>query len=174
MNKAVIFFSVLCYLSLLTACSNEADKQKMQAPSASADSVNFLKGLDVEPAIKATDSVQLLYYKDPYGDPERYTRFFTVLSTADTSLINPVLHNLDRIFFKQDKVRDCRSEGKMYLFNRQNEDPLQTIYFSTRCDSCCYLYYIKNGAFYYFSLDNNTKQVLSANKAKSKEPVVTK
>lgn len=142
----------------------------MQQPQATAnDTLVFRKGLDLIPVVKQTDSVQILFYKDPDGDPKRYTRFFTHLSTTDSILTRTLLNSLDQSFQEYSQVKDCRSEGKMYLFKQGAEDPLQTIYFSTRCDSCCYVYYINNGLFYYMNMKDDLSQQLQILRTRARD-----
>jgi hypothetical protein len=84
------------------------------------------------------------------GDSLRYSRYFTYVATSDSNF----LHGLKNVFRQVPQilpeVRNCRSEGKVYLF-RQAE-PVKTVFFSSLSDDCRYLYFIKNGAFYYVKL----------------------
>lgn len=162
-TNLIIFSAFIFFVS----CSSIGKKENNENPG--SDTIRFFTGLDLQPQISKADSAQVLFYNNPYGDPDRYTRYFTLLSTKDSSLIHLVLKNLDKPFSEQQQVRNCRSEGKMYLFERGGIDPLQTIYFATSCDTCCYLYYIRNGSFYYFELDKATQNILLSNKTKAKK-----
>jgi hypothetical protein len=122
-----------------------------------------------ESQLRSVDSLELLYYKDPDGDSLRYTRFYTYLATKDSSLINRLINNLEDSSEKRNEVKPCRSEGK--IFAHKDDQPVKTIYFSTRCDTCCYVYYIRNGEFLYFKLSEKLKQEINRNKPLSVEPV---
>ena len=141
----------------LTAC-NEAGKEK-EDPN-KTDTLVLQNGIDLQPQMKNTDSVQALFFKDPDGDPERYTRFYAHFSTTDSGFIKPLLRGLNQPFQEFEQTKYCRSEGKIYLFKKGTDDPLQTIYFSTRCDTCCYVYYIRNGRFYYMNMNDELSGLL--------------
>ena len=94
--------------------------------------------------------------------------FFTYVNTTDSVVINSLLHDLEQPFEKANEVKECRSEGKIYLLGRQ--ESLKTIYFSTRGDSCTYLYFIKDGAFFYFPLSENFKSILAIHRNKALKP----
>jgi hypothetical protein len=156
-------FVIFSFIFLLISCANNA---KVDEVPATGDTVVFRKGLDFIPDVKFTDSVQVLFYKDPDGDPERYTRFYTHVTLTDSGFTKSLLNSLDQSFQEFSQVKNCRSEGKMYLFKQGGNDPLQTVYFSTRCDSCCYVYYINNGLFYYMNMSNDLSQQLKSLRGK--------
>ena len=111
-----------------------------------------------ESQLRSVDSLELLYYKDPDGDSLRYTRFYTYLATKDSSLINGLINNLEDSSEVRNEIKPCRSEGKIFAHN--GDQPVKTFYFSTRCDTCCYVYYIKDGEFYYYPLSAELRQSL--------------
>jgi len=166
------FFYFLIVIYFFTACngkrSAEQDEEKEKKDSASIAA--SLKGTDAEPNIKKTDSLQILYYDDPDDDSLRYTRFYHYISVNDTAIIRSVIKNIDTTYTISETVnRQCRSEGKIILYSR--EDPVKTLYFSTRCPgNCCYVYFIKNGIFYYFPLMNELSDILIDQKVKSIKP----
>lgn len=165
-----ILSSIILYWScifLLLGCANNAKVDKEQA--AQGDTLVFRKGLDLIPDVKFTDSVQVLFYNNPDGDPERYTRFYTHVALTDSGFTKPLLNTLNQSFQEYSQVKDCRSEGKMYLFKQGGDDPLQTVYFSTRCDTCCYVYYINSGLFYYMNMSDELSQQLKTLRGKAKE-----
>lgn len=163
-----ICFLVLASIVILACNSGSRSSNDTNKDSLSSHTDSMRTGTDVEPILKQADSLQILYYDDPDGDSLRYSRFFTYTPTRDSNTIRYLLLCLEQPFVKLNAVKDCRSEGKIYMFDR--EGPLKTIYFSTRCDSCCYLYFIKSGAFLYFPLSDNMKRSLKENKAKSQKP----
>lgn len=162
------FSSIIIYCSCIFLCScannNTKADQELAPPR---DTVVLRKGLDIIPDVKFTDSVQVLFYKNPDGDPERYTRFYTHVTLTDSGFTKSLLNGLDQPFQEYSQVKNCRSEGKMYLFKQGGNDPLQTLYFSTRCDSCCYVYYINNGLFYYMNMNEDLSQQLKALRSKA-------
>lgn len=162
----------LAFLSVLSIIACGSPEQK-NTTTVSNDTVVFRKGIDLIPGIKFTDSVQVLFYKNPDGDPERYTRFFKNITVTDSSFSNTLLASLDQSFQEYSQVKNCRSEGKMYLFQKSGTDPLQTVYFSTRCDTCCYVYYIFNGRFYYMNMKDDLSKQLHSLRSKAKEPTVS-
>uniref|UniRef100_UPI003F69545A hypothetical protein n=1 Tax=Sediminibacterium sp. TaxID=1917865 RepID=UPI003F69545A len=111
--------------------------------------------------LRGADSVQILFFTDPYGkDSLRYTRFFKHYNSSDTAILNPLLQNLDKLFVLRTEVMNCRSEGKLFFFNGEQE--LKTVYFNTgsntaankgavsnKNENCAFLYFIKDGGFYY-------------------------
>ena len=117
---------------------------------------------EAEPSLFKADSLQVIYYDDPDGDSLRYTRYFTYTETADTAIINPLLKEVDQVFVQQEKTRNCRSEGKLYLL--KGEEILKTLYFSTKGDTCSYFYFIKDGAFIYLPLTQGGKTLLHNNR----------
>jgi hypothetical protein len=157
----------------LAACGNGSNKQQasntLKEDSSSAAAA-VKTGLSIEPSLHQIDSLQILYYDNPDGDSLRYSRFYKYTITNDSATVNELLGNLALPVEQLSEVKKCRSEGKIYAFRKQKEEPLKTIYFSTRCDTCCYLYYIKEGTFYYSPLSTNLKNKLKENKAQSRTP----
>lgn len=166
------FFLSCIFIAFNVACSSPRSENVTVNPTGN-DTIVFRKGIDLVTGVKFTDSVQVLFYKNPDGDPKRYTRFFKNITVTDSSFTHSLLRSLDQPFQEYSQVKDCRSEGKMYLFQQSGNEPLQTIYFSTRCDSCCYVYYINNGMFYYMNISKELTQHLNSLRSKAKEPKPT-
>lgn len=158
--------------SVLLSCNSNEKKQQTGSELTKDTTVktSVPTGLDLEPKLRKADSLQILYYDNPDGDSLRYTRFFQYIVTKDPTTINELLGNLSKPVEQRSEIKKCRSEGKIYIFGNQTEEPLKTIFFSTRCDTCCYLYYIKEGIFYYSPLSINFKNKLKENKALSRVP----
>jgi hypothetical protein len=157
------------FVWLLAAC-NTTEKGKIKATtndSLVAKEYKLKTGIDVEPVIARTDSLQILYYDNPDGDSLKYTRFYTHTNNRDSGTINLLLAELNNPFELRNELKKCRSEGKLYLYGEK--ESLKTIYFSTRCDSCCYLYFIKDGAFLYFPLSKNFNNIINKNKVEAKK-----
>lgn len=159
---------LLLLISLLTSC-NEQHNNKREEPGFPSDSIRLTnRGTDVEPLLENTDSLQVLFYDNPYGDPKRYARFFRYTATADSGMVELFKSGLRGLYNEYDSVINCRSEGKAYLFGKG--EVVKTVFFSSRCDSCCYLYFIKNGKFLYIPMPENLKSGLKELKSISIVP----
>ena len=162
---------LLIVLFAFTACNNAGDKTLSKGTTKDSISVNEYKpktGLEAEPLISKTDSLQIIYYDDPDGDSLRYTRFYSYLSSTDSGFIQQVVQQLNQPFQQLNENKPCRSEGKIYLY--QKAESAKTIYFSTRCDSCCYLYFIKDGAFLYFPMAPEVGEIIKKKKSEAQKP----
>ncbi len=160
---------IVSFLLLLTACNNQPDEQKPKEESGSSvPDVELLNGLTQPPGLKEADSMQVIYYDDPDGDTLRYTRYFTYVNSSDTSELNPLKQSLAAPLTPEDRVRNCRSEGKIYFY--KGDEVAKTVYFSTRCEKCCHLYYIHNGRFFYFNIDEGAKGKLKEMRGRAKKP----
>ncbi len=148
------------------------DASKKDRETSEPGTAKLLEGIDLQLNLRETDSVQAIFYNDPDGDPRRYTRFFRFTPTTDSAFIRPLLRSIAQPFQEYHTVKNCRSEGKAFLFKKGDENPLQTIYFSTRCDSCCYVYFIKDGRFYYMSMTDELTTQLKEARSRSVVPKV--
>lgn len=159
-----------CIFTLLFACNNIKDDTNTtdNAPGPN-ESAKQNKVIDIEPQLWKADKLQVIYYDDPDGDSLRYSRFYSFVEISDTNKVKVLLKEMDQTFVQQDKTMDCRSEGKVFLLNK--DDVLKTVYFSTRGDSCSYMYFIKNGLFFYFKLSNNAKRFYNTAKLLAKKPI---
>lgn len=111
------------------------------------------------------DSLVLVFYKDPYGpDSLRYTRYYT-----QSSVVNglDIFKGQLSMEYSQQELRKCRTEGKIWCFTEGKI--FQTIYFSTKCQKCCFTYLIKDGSFYYSAIDPAFTEWLSVQKLKAIE-----
>ncbi|MDO8997177.1 MAG: hypothetical protein Q7U77_11165 [Sediminibacterium sp.] len=141
-------------------------------------------GLDIA-GLHQADSVQILFFTDPFGkDSLRYTRFFKHYNTSAADVVQPILKNLDQLFLLRTEVMKCRSEGKIFFFKGKQE--LKTVYFNTQGASanpgdrsqqansdCAYMYFIKDGGFYYFRIQPQTAALLQSLKTKAINPTAT-
>ena len=161
-NWTILFQAGLISLVILTACSE-------RKPNSSPGKDGQQSGLMLDPRFNQADSLVVVFYKDPYGeDSLRYTRFYTQSAVTDTAGINILKAQLNSAIKKENQIRDCRNEGKIWCFS--NGRVFQTIYFSTRCDDCCFVYLIRDGNFYYSSLFPRFSDWLAKIKPISKEP----
>lgn len=155
-------YAIVLILIAVWSCQESVNNKISTTATANAKGFEKSSGLAVAPDLENVDSLQILYYDDPDGDSLRYARYYKHTVTSDSSLINALLRNLGTPFDKRNDIRDCRSEGKIFLF--RNGDPLKTVYFSTRCNTCCYLYFIQDGEFLYFEISSEMIEALHRNK----------
>lgn len=142
------------------------------APGAKATDGAAIKtytGLDIA-GLHQADSVQILFFTDPFGkDSIRYTRFFKHYNTSAADVVKPILKNLDQLFLLRTEVIKCRSEGKIFFFKGTQE--LKTVYFNTQANGdCAYMYFIKDGGFYYFQVQPETAALLRKIKPQAVQP----
>ena len=142
------------------------------APGAKATNGGAVKtntGLDIA-GLHQADSVQILFFTDPFGkDSLRYTRFFKHYNTSAADVVQPILKNLDQLFLLRTEVIKCRSEGKIFFFKGTQE--LKTVYFNTQANGdCAYMYFIKDGSFYYFPIQPETAALLRKIKPQAVQP----
>jgi hypothetical protein len=176
MNTKIFYTSVLTILIAIgiASCGTNANEESNNnAPVEDANvayynSIRHLTGLQFQPRVQRVDSVQIVYYKNPDGDAKRYARFYTEYNSNDTALINALKKSIDKHFVRIEKVKDCRNEGKFHFFSAGN--PMQTIYFANRGDSCNHLYFIQDGWFFYMDMDSATARLLKHYKSKAKTP----
>ncbi len=172
MRKAFLIVNCI-YLIILSACV-----EQRQEPVASheqpaeivmpADEKTSI--LQVDERLVKADSLVIVFYKDPHGpDSLRYTRFYKQFSVTDTSFIRLLMSQLTGKATKLEKMRSCRSEGKIWCFS--GGDIIQTIYFSNFSQECNFLYIIKHGFFYYSPLLPGFSKSLYAYKKYAKEPL---
>ena len=156
---------------LVTSCginNNQQNAPVVDANQAYYESIRHLTGLEFQPRIQKGDSVEVIFYTDPDGDPKRYTRFYTLFTSTDTAVVAAMKQSVDKHFERIERVKDCRSEGKMHFFADGN--PMQTVYFSNRGDTCNHLYFIADGWFFYMPMDSSTAGRLTELKTRSIAP----
>lgn len=147
----------LLLIAAITSCTQNGK------PAIKEDT-GLIKGL------AGLDSAEVIFYKDPYGDSLRYTRFFTFTTLKDSATLKTISAALaDTSYTIKAGQPACRSEGKIIL--HLSADVFKTVYFSTKCDSCCYLYVINEGQFANFPLPGGVRTVLENAKPLAKEPM---
>lgn len=115
------------------------------------------------------DSIDILYFKKPFVDEERYQRFFSVAHTSDSLLIDALRSAMEKSV-QQDlqSPKECRSEGKMII--PLGADAFKVIYFSRNETNCPYLYVIENGHFLYYKMDTLLNSALNRLESVATEP----
>ena len=173
--KKKVFFRLFFFCTILLIACADNQQKKESAPQVvsmnnTADS-GHLSIIQQDVRLKLADSLVIVFYKDPHGtDSLRYTRYYTQYAVTDTSFINLLKQQLTGKTEKLDKIKACRSEGKIWCFSAG--EIFQTIYFSAFNDYCNFLYIIKNGLFYYCSLNPEFSRKLYSFKALAKDPLI--
>ena len=164
MRMLYLFTGLLLFIS----CNNQnADPTENNNDSAKAEEAKIISAFDLEPGFAEIDSLQVLFFDDPYGDSLRYTRFFSFVNSNDSVLLNETKKHLQQPYTIKNAIDTCRSEGKIYLLTKG--EPVKTLYFSSRCPECCYTYFIKDGSYYYFDLNEFFREKLSVLKKNGKK-----
>ena len=146
MKKHLLFLAITL---TAFACNNETKTVTKTAPSADDNQAVTLAG--VEPRLQEFDSLAALIYKDPFGgEAERYTRYYRLKALTDSSNLAIVNNQLKEPFVKSDTLRECRSEGKIHVFD--DGKIKQTIYFATEPQACRHVYIIHEGFYYYMPM----------------------
>ena len=158
---AKLFILAFAILALL-ACNQQIKSDKVQQPT-----LYTIAQLDAR--LQKVDSMVLVFYTNPLGtDSLRYTRYYKQYSTTDTATIAFVKTQLNDTATKIEKVKPCRSEGKIWCF--ANGNIVQTLYFSSYSDACSHLYIIYNGFFYYAGINPSFIDLLKTIKSKAVTP----
>jgi len=168
MRILIILFLFLS--SFLFSCTQPGNiKADTQIVSKSNNYSQNLSILELDDRLRAADSLVFVFYKDPQGkDSLRYTRFYKQFASIDSGLIKFVRENLRDSTTRFEKIKNCRSEGKIWCFTKG--EIFQTIYFSSFSDNCSFLYIIKNGQFYYSAISSGMSSKLNELKPKAIDP----
>jgi len=156
--------------SFLFSCT-QADNNKADTLIVSTSEINSqnLSIIALDERLHAADSLVFVFYKDPQGkDSLRYTRFYKQYASIDTNLIKFVKDNLQDSTTRFEKIKNCRSEGKIWCFTKG--EIFQTIYFSSFSSDCSFLYIIKNGQFYYSAISSAMSKNLNELETKAVDP----
>lgn len=159
--RLVWFLWMISFVACVNDSRQASKKDGMQS------NIVLLDGLDLIKGMREADSVQILYYKDSTMDPERYSRYYTYFASRDTNLLGALKRNLQQPYRTRDRWDSCRSTGKIHVFNQA--DPVKTVYYGLS-DTCRYLYYIRDGIFYYFKPTDELSRVLLVRKKEAGEP----
>jgi hypothetical protein len=152
---------------MLASCSDAVKEKTQQADNNAVIKISQT-GLEHAPALRDTDSLQIIFYDNPDGDSLRFNRYFTYTDVSDTAAIKLLMHALDTTASLQTAVKKCRSEGKIYVYVKS--EPVKTLYYSMRGAECTYIYYIKDGSFVYLPLRAHFRNFLQQQKQKAVKP----
>lgn len=163
MKISVFTIATILSITFLFSCKNKDSHERGKKENV------ILTAIDLDQRLKGVDSLVVVFYKDPYSeDSLRYTRYYSQTSVTSLKEIDILQKELVQSFAAQEKRRNCRGEGKIWCFTKGKI--FQTLYFSTRCDDCCYTYLIKDGIFYYSRISDGMIAWLKDLKTLSKEP----
>ena len=154
-----IFLLIIVTIGLV-ACNQR--KQNNTTPIAITKTVEDMYTpnstiLMLDERLNNVDSVVFVFYKDPLGkDSLRYTRYYTQYSTSKTADFDIIKAQVKLPTERLEKVRKCRSQGKVWCYTKG--EIFQTLYFSDFGGECSFMFFIKNGLFYYSNLTASFKQ----------------
>ena len=162
------FVSALLFFTACVQQKQKADPSTM-VPSSVEDTYNTNTTiLMLDERLNHIDSLVFVFYKDPLGnDSLRYTRFYTQYSTTETKDINILKNEINQPTERFEKVKKCRSQGKIWCFKKG--EIFQTLYFSDFGGDCTFMFFIKNGQFYYCPLKTDFIETIRNLKLLSKE-----
>ena len=125
---------------------------------------NGVTGVTLMPEIKETDSVEIIFFKEPGNQ-----RFYTYLPTRDKSFIENLVNDLNSESETEKDENTCVKEGKIYMHKQGSI--FNTVFFSYDDSSCLFLRFLKNGKLYYFPISESLREKLRQYKPLAKEPV---
>ena len=160
----LVQFIFLFSIAGLASCNDSSTSRPQTNSSVATVSANS-SGFSLDQRLKDADSLVIVFYKDPYGsDSLRYTRYYTQTSVVNGfEAFNSQLENE----YTRQELRKCRTEGKIWCYTKGKV--FQTIYFSNKCEECCFTYIIKDGNFYYSKINTVFVNWLASEKSKAVE-----
>ena len=164
-------FLILFILSALLFACNQRKSSEVSPTTVSTSVVDNYNAnttiLMLDERLNNVDSLVYVFYKDPLGkDSLRYTRYYTQYSTINTKDISILKAQINQPTERVEKVKKCRSQGKIWCFTKG--EIFQTLYFSDFGGDCSFMFFIKNGQFYYCKLLPDFKQSFIDHKTLSK------
>ena len=168
-----VYLTLICFcISCFMACVEQPKvdlKSREQVTETSTTDQATLSIMNVDNRLYNADSLVIVFYKDPHGtDSLRYTRFYTQCAVTESDFIRLLTSQLAENAEMLEKVKQCRSEGKIWCFS--GGEIFQTIYFSGFNSQCNFMYIIKNGLFYYCRLNPDFSTKLNAYKKLATDP----
>lgn len=169
MKLRLLFYACSICIAGVLSCqqpetANKPSGQARPESQSNPDPVDDYRGQPItvlDPRVSGTDSMVFVFYTDPYTkDSLRYTRYYTSYHSTDTNHLSVLMKALKDDTERFSKTKPCRNEGKIWCF--RDGGVVQTIYFSTRQPGCHYIYFIKNGLFYYSSLPVSLETLLGS------------
>jgi hypothetical protein len=159
---------VVFFLSALLGCGDGGSgASKESAAVNTKDSAEKKVGEMIFIPANIQGEVDILYFKKPFTDSVRYTRYYRVAQTTDTVFFAALSAALQQHFEHLDAPRKCLSEGKIQV--SLGGDAFKVVYFSRKETGCSYLYVIRDGMFYYFDMPEHLNRFLIELEKQSKE-----
>ncbi len=163
-----LFLGALFFITACVQQKRKVDPSTMVSPSVEDNYNANTTILMLDERLSKVDSLVFVYYKDPLGkDSLRYTRYYTQYSSTQEQEISILKNQISKPTERLEKVKKCRSEGKIWCFTKG--EIFQTLYFSDFGGDCSFLFFIKNGQFYYCMLSLNFKEMILRLKPLTKE-----
>ena len=146
------FCFFVLFILLIASCEQRKDTTVLPSESnIQAEQDKNASIVELDNRLTEVDSLVYVFYKDPLGkDSLRYTRFYTQYATTDANEIALLKKQILAPTERFEKVKKCRSEGKIWCFTKGKI--FQTLYFSDFAGDCSFMFFIKNGQFYYATL----------------------
>lgn len=135
---------------MLTSCLNRETKSTtvlLDTPSQETVSPTA-PGIIPDPG--KVKELEIIFYNKPFTDSIRYTRFYRFTTTSDSSVVGSLDRALHTHYEKLGQTKKCTSEGKIIM--NLGAEEFRVAYFSRMNTDCFYVYLIKNGEFYYFTM----------------------
>jgi hypothetical protein len=155
-------FLFILLIAFVCACQNQTGSNQIDTLPQLASEVDM--------RWHGIDSMVIVFYDDPYGsDSLRYTRFYTQWSTQREDYIQSLQTQLSEKYERKFKRDSCRGEGKIWCFRMGKIQ--QTLYFNVGGQlPCPYVYWIKDGQFYYYKPLPHFSELLQLAKPLAKKP----
>jgi hypothetical protein len=161
--------NVLLYCLLIASFVACNTSTKKAAEPASDTIKSMVTAIDADERLAATDSAVVVFYSNPFGeDSIRYTRYYKQVAVTNILFLNLLKSSFQLRFTKLEKIKPCRSEGKLWLYNMGKV--FQTVYFAYTKSGCAFLYFIKDGFMYYVDIQQPLINALEQLKPLAKQP----
>lgn len=114
-------------------------------------------------------SIDIIFFEKPFKDTERYQRYFTIYQIVHKNEFFLFRSSLkSNLVERIQEPRRCFSEGKIIV--PIIGDAYKVIYFSRADSECSYLYFIKDGHFFYYSMPKALENLLNSLEKKAIKP----
>ena len=160
-----ILFLIIC--TVILSCSDTGKKNtdvrnnvSTQTKSDTPDKAGLIPS--------SIDSLEIIYYKKPFLDSTRYTRYFLITKTPDSIIVAELNRICQGYGVKLSELRKCQSEGKIVI--PIGGDAFKVVYFSRTGGDCSYVYIIKDGEFYYYKMSDLLVNRLDIQEKRAIEP----
>jgi hypothetical protein len=147
------------FIISLQACGNKASNTSEKDSTISRSHEEFVD--------RIPGPVDILYFKKPFTDSVRYTRFYKVTQSTDSVFFESLKRALAQHHQKLEAPRKCLSEGKIQI--PLGGDAFKVVYFSRAETGCNYLYIIQDGAFLYYEMPADVNRYLIELEKQSKD-----